>query len=124
MLLPSAWGLGGCICRSPLPNSCARSQQQDNTHLQEMWVASVVFRLGDKEQTVPLQQIRNSWFQAGPPEAPFPGGLRRLRVSSQNGEKVLVTVMPEEEMALVRSFVTPWWHGFLRGQLEMRTQED
>ena len=27
---------------------------------------------------------------------------------------VLVTVMPEEEMALVRSFVTPWLHGFLR----------
>lgn len=35
-----------------------------------------------------------------------------------------MTVMREEEMALVRSFVTPWWHGFLRGQLEMRTQED
>lgn len=37
---------------------------------------------------------------------------------------VLVTIMLEEEMALVRSFVTPWLHGFLRGQLEMRTQED
>ncbi|KAM7236710.1 hypothetical protein CapIbe_012382 [Capra ibex] len=34
-----------------------------------------------------LMKIRNSWFQAGPPEAPFPGGLQRLCVSSQNGEK-------------------------------------
>ena len=37
--------------------------------------------------------------------------------------RVLVTVIPEEMMAFIHSFVTTWLHGSLRRQVERRTDE-
>lgn len=45
------------VCCWPLPNSCVLSKWHKDTHLQEMCIVELVCRLGDKELTVPLQQV-------------------------------------------------------------------